>query len=384
MPEWQVNDLTQVSEVVTPEFVGLRLSKEGQIYFVPYVEVYPVQAGTKVLVQVEQGDVLGEVFAVYRSGQGVDTDTLTPGASLLGVASARDIAIDTENRLLAAEAAAYCKTCIRQRKLEMKLIEVIILHDRSKIIFFFTAPTRIDFRELVKDLVRSYRTRIELRQIGVRHETQILGGLGNCGRVCCCHGYLRKFAPVTIKMAKEQNLFLNPAKLSGLCGRLLCCLSFEQNNYEEFNRRSPRLGKRYKTGSGMFKVVRANMFNQSIVCLTEGGEEKEFSLEEWEALNPTRSERPGENERPPRSEGRGRSRNDGEGEEGRRPQRNGRPEFPNRRGRAGEHDENTTEPFPEHPAATGLVAPVEPSVSTDEAALNQAPPVTDSFPPDSE
>ena len=326
-----MSDVATVSEMVTPEFVGLRLSKEGQIYFVPYVEAYPVQAGTKVLVQVEQGEVLGEVFAVYRSGQGVDHETLTSGATLMGLASARDIAVDTENRLIAAEAAAFCKTCIRQRSLEMKLIEVIILHDRSKIIFFFTAPTRIDFRELVKDLVRSYRTRIELRQIGVRHETQILGGLGNCGRVCCCHGYLRKFAPVTIKMAKEQNLFLNPAKLSGLCGRLLCCLSFEQSNYEEFNRRSPRIGKRYKTESGMLKVVRANMFNQSIVCLTENNEEKELSLEDWEALHPARTEKAGENEKSPRSEGRGRHKHEANGEGGKnRPSRNGREESPNR------------------------------------------------------
>jgi hypothetical protein len=172
----------------------------------------------------------------------------------------------------------------------MKLVTVEVLHDRSKIVFFFTAPSRIDFRELVKDLVRNYRTRIELRQIGVRHETQMIGGIGNCGMVCCCHTYLRKFAPVTIKMAKEQNLFLNPSKLSGMCGRLLCCLSFEQGNYEEFTRRCPKPGKKYATRGGTVKVLRANLFNQSISVLFENGEERELSLEEWDALEQRKGE----------------------------------------------------------------------------------------------
>jgi cell fate regulator YaaT (PSP1 superfamily) len=214
---------------------------------------------------------------------------------ILGLAGAQDVAQDTENRKLAAEAAAFCKTCIQQRDLEMKLVEVHVLHDRSKILFFFTAPARIDFRELVKDLVRAYRIRIELRQIGVSHETQMMGGIGNCGSVCCCHRFLRKFAPVTIKMAKEQNLFLNPSKLSGMCGRLLCCLSFEQDNYSDFNRRCPRLGKKYATGKGILKVLRTNLFSQRIICLSAANEEMEFSLEEWEALKPARLEQGGQN-----------------------------------------------------------------------------------------
>jgi cell fate regulator YaaT (PSP1 superfamily) len=235
-----------------------------------------------------------------------------------GLATAQDIALHTENSILAAEAAAFCKTCIRQRGLEMKLITVEVLHDRSKIIFFFTAPSRIDFRELVKDLVRNYRTRIELRQIGVRHETQMTGGIGNCGMVCCCHKYLRKFAPVTIKMAKEQNLFLNPVKLSGMCGRLLCCLSFEQNNYEEFHRRCPKPGKKYATARGTVKVLRANLFSQKICILAENGEEAELSLEEWDALDLRRTEQPSpEPQHPavPEGKGRGRQREQGGNEE---------------------------------------------------------------------
>jgi len=129
-----------------------------------------------------------------------------------------------------------------------------------------------------------------LRQIGVRHETQMVGAVGNCGMVCCCRRFLRKFAPVTIRMAKEQNLFLNPAKISGICGRLLCCLSYEQENYDAFHRECPRLGKKYQTNQGTMKVLRTNMFRNSLSVLTELNEEQEFSLEEWRALSPRRSE----------------------------------------------------------------------------------------------
>ncbi|WP_304120219.1 regulatory iron-sulfur-containing complex subunit RicT [Mailhella massiliensis] len=197
-----------------------------------------------------------------------------------------------DNALLSREAYLFCRRCIAERRLDMKLVDVEILFDRSKMVFFFTAPTRIDFRDLVKDLVRQYRTRIELRQIGVRHETQMLGALGNCGMVCCCRRYLHKFAPVTIKMAKEQNLFLNPAKISGICGRLLCCLSYEQENYDAFHRSCPRLGKRYQTTQGPMRVLRGNMFRNSVVVLPDGGQEVEMSLEDWQALKPSRSEGP--------------------------------------------------------------------------------------------
>ena len=172
----------------------------------------------------------------------------------------------------------------------MKLVDVEVFFDRSKLIFYFTAPARIDFRELVKDLVREYRARIELRQIGVRHETQMVGAVGNCGMVCCCRRYLRKFAPVTIRMAKEQNLFLNPAKISGICGRLLCCLSYEQENYDRFHHNCPRLGKKYQTTQGTMKVLRANMFRNSLSVLNENNEEQELTLEEWQALDPHRPE----------------------------------------------------------------------------------------------
>lgn len=197
-----------------------------------------------------------------------------------------------KNETLSHEAHTYAKKCVKERALEMKLVDVEIQLDKSKIIFYFTAPARIDFRELVKDLVREYRTRIELRQIGVRHETQMLGALGNCGMVVCCRRYLKEFAPVTIKMAKEQNLFLNPAKISGVCGRLLCCLSFEQENYEAFHRLSPKLGKRYQTSRGPLRVLRSNMFRNSITALNENGHEEEINVDEWQSLNPKRADSP--------------------------------------------------------------------------------------------
>ena len=283
-------DLVEPStgEVREIKAIGVRLCMVSQTYLAT-CNAEDVKPGLSVIIKLEQGVALGEVVSVYYEIPTDEADTTVEG-EFIRYATAKDIALHTENKLQAAEASAFCKTCIRQRSLDMKLVDVVVLHDKSKIIFFFTAPTRIDFRELVKDLVACYRTRIELRQIGVRHETQMLGGLGSCGQVCCCQRYLRKFAPVTIKMAKDQNLFLNPAKLSGLCGRLLCCLSFEQNSYEAFNSRSPRIGKKYATDIGVLRVIRTNMFTDSITCLTNGTEEQEISLEEWETLHPKRHE----------------------------------------------------------------------------------------------
>ena len=266
--------------------LGIRFRPQGQTYY--YTADTEVPVGAQVMVDSEQGQGLGEVLSVHES--------LPPGtvegplAPIWRLASDEDRAAGRENDILGREAHVFCQECIRQRKLEMKLVDVEVYHDRSKIIFYFTAPARIDFRELVKDLVREYRSRIELRQIGVRHETQMVGAVGNCGMVCCCRRFLRKFAPVTIRMAKEQNLFLNPAKISGICGRLLCCLSYEQDNYDAFHRNCPRLGKKYQTNQGGMKVLRANMFRNSISVLNESNEELEFTLEEWQDLEPRRPE----------------------------------------------------------------------------------------------
>jgi cell fate regulator YaaT (PSP1 superfamily) len=196
-------------------------------------------------------------------------------------ATGEDLVRDQENRELARKAFGLCRQFIQERSLEMKLVDVVVLFDGSKILFFFTATNRIDFRELVKDLVRVFRTRIELRQIGARHETQMVGGIGNCGQLICCQRFLRQFAPSTIKMAKEQNLFLNPAKISGVCNRLLCCLSFEQGNYEEFLAQCPKVGKKFSTALGPAKILRANYFRRTLSVWLESGGEREIDLDEW-------------------------------------------------------------------------------------------------------
>lgn len=267
---------------------GIRFHALGQTDY--YSAPDDCKQGDQVLIEADQAVALGEIVAgPIVALPGSDEADLPV---ILRMANAEDKETGRRNATLAAEAMRFCRERIRERRLDMKLVDVEVFFDRSKLIFYFTAPVRIDFRELVKDLVREYRARIELRQIGVRHETQMLGAVGNCGMVCCCRRYLRKFAPVTIRMAKEQNLFLNPAKISGICGRLLCCLSYEQENYERFHRTSPRPGKKYQTARGVLKVLRTNMFRNSLSALTEENEEVELTLEEWEALEPRRPDAP--------------------------------------------------------------------------------------------
>ncbi len=280
--------------------LGVKFRDFGQTYHFdsgPFV----VAVGDHVIVETEQGRGLGEVVSVLDSlPEGVGED-LKP---IFRLATEEDLTQARENEELAREARHYCRRCINERELEMKLVDVEVFLDRGKMIFYFTAPGRVDFRELVKDLVRSYRTRIELRQIGVRHETQMIGAVGNCGQLCCCRRFLRKFDPVTIKMAKEQNLFLNPTKISGICGRLLCCLNYEQKNYEEFQRRCPKMGKKFPTSLGTVKVLRSNFFRESLTVLTEQNEEKEVTLTEWEDIlgKPLVVQEPKVEPRPPRRE----------------------------------------------------------------------------------
>jgi cell fate regulator YaaT (PSP1 superfamily) len=162
----------------------------------------------------------------------------------------------------------------------MNLVMVEALFDVSKIIFYFTADGRVDFRELVKDLVQKYRTRIEMRQIGVRNQTKMVGGLGNCGRELCCTKFINRFEPVSVKMAKEQNLSLNPAKISGLCGRLMCCLSYEYDHYVQMKKKLPRVNRQIKTKQGAGKVIRQNVLMNTITVLMENGKEAEVKPEE--------------------------------------------------------------------------------------------------------
>lgn len=263
------------------QYAGVSFKRHGQIYFfttTPFV----LNMRDRVLVKTEEGIGFGEVMSLRDTlPEGLDAGTLKP---IYRPATQEDLDIWRENQELARESKKFCQQCVSRFGLDMKLVDVEIYFDKSKMIFYFTAPGRVDFRELVKDLVRAYRTRIELRQIGVRHETQMIGALGGCGEICCCRRYLRNFAPVTIKMAKDQNLFLNPAKISGVCGRLLCCLAYEKDNYTDFQNRAPRIGRKYMTTRGVMKTLRANMFRDSVSVMNEAGEELDFSLDDWNSM----------------------------------------------------------------------------------------------------
>ncbi|WP_461834004.1 PSP1 domain-containing protein [Desulfothermus sp.] len=259
-------------------FVGVKFRDYGQVYFFVN-DHFELKKGDKVVVSTEEGVGLGVVCVVSnKPPKNIDLSEIKPIDRL---ATEDDLIKEQENKILSKEAFDFCKRNIEKLGLEMKLVDVEVRFDRSKIIFYFTAPTRVDFRELVKILVRQYHTRIELRQIGVRHEAQMVGGVGNCGRICCCRLFLKKFEPVTIKMAKEQQLFLNPSKISGTCGRLLCCLNFERELYTDFQKRAPKIGRKYVTRLGEVRILRANIFRDSLIVDTGAGVEREISLTEW-------------------------------------------------------------------------------------------------------
>jgi len=265
------------------QILGVKFNDYGQVYYFgsgPFV----VREGQHVIVKTDQGMGLGKVILIRQAPQENEDDESGGHKAIYRLANEKDMESVAENEALSKDAYKNCRQYIIKHKLGMKLVDVEVFFDRSKMVFYFTAPGRIDFRELIKDLVREYRTRIELRQIGVRHETQMLGAIGNCGQMCCCRRFMRKFVPVTIKMAKEQNLFLNPTKISGICGRLLCCLSFEQKGYEEFHRMCPRVGKKYTTSYGQVKVLRSNFFKKTLSLLTESYEEREVSIDEWNEI----------------------------------------------------------------------------------------------------
>ncbi|MBN2282538.1 MAG: stage 0 sporulation family protein [Deltaproteobacteria bacterium] len=200
-------------------------------------------------------------------------------------ATGDDLKAYESNKGLEAEAFNFCGERIEKRNLPMKLVDVECLLDRSKVIFFFVADNRVDFRELVKDLVQKYKTRIELRQIWVRSEARLCGGIGICGRELCCASFLNTFAPVSIKMAKEQNMLLNPEKISGLCGRLMCCLAFENDIYTKVKKRMPKCGKNIETPAGKGKVVRQNVLEEKICVYLEEGKEIEISIDEYRKYN---------------------------------------------------------------------------------------------------
>ncbi len=236
-----------------------------------------------VVVQREDGPGLGRVMAIFRDLE----PALAPAnlKPLVRPATPEDLDLAEKNRKMEERANQFCLGRIQVRQLPIYLVRVECLFDSSKIVFFFTAPGRVDFRDLVKDLVQEFRTRIELRQIGVRHRAKMVGGLGICGRALCCSSFLHDFEPVSVRMAKEQQLSLNPSKISGICGRLMCCLIYEYSTYQEIRKHLPRLGKRLKLPDGEGKIIRYNLIRQTVTLEMEEGGELEIPLAQIPANN---------------------------------------------------------------------------------------------------
>ena len=238
------------------KIIGVRFKSVGKIYYFDPKD-YDVKMGDKVIVETARGVECGEVALVDRE---IDETRFTnPVKGIIRLATPNDMKTIEKNRQNEKDAFKICEQKIAAHKLKMNLIDVECTFDNNKLLFYFTAESRVDFRELVKDLAAVFRTRIELRQIGVRDEAKMLGGLGICGQPFCCSRFLGEFQPVSIKMAKEQGLSLNPTKISGTCGRLMCCLKYEQDSYEDLLKHTPKVGAIVKTADGKGVVEEVNL-----------------------------------------------------------------------------------------------------------------------------
>lgn len=254
--------------------IGVRFRNVGKIYYFSPKD-FDIKSGDHVIVETARGVEYGQVVLPPREVE--DEKVIQPLKEVIRIANTQDDKKEENNRRREKDAYQICLKKIREHGLEMKLIDVEYTFDNNKVLFYFTADGRIDFRELVKDLAAVFKTRIELRQIGVRDETKILGGMGICGRGLCCHTYLSEFVPVSIKMAKEQNLSLNPTKISGVCGRLMCCLKNEQETYEYLNKRLPGVGDSVTTPEGIKGEVQSvNVLRQLVKVIVDIDDEKEI------------------------------------------------------------------------------------------------------------
>jgi cell fate regulator YaaT (PSP1 superfamily) len=259
------------------KIVGVRFQQAGAIYDFDCGH-FVLKCGDKVIVKTEQGLGLGRVV---RGPLKVDpTEGGREFKKIFRLAHAEDLAQDDRIQGREKEAFSFCLDRIRERNLQMKLVRVECFFDGSKVIFYFTADGRVDFRDLVKDLVHRFHTRIEMRQIGVRNEAKMIGGLGPCGRELCCASFLPDFAAVSVKMAKEQNLPLNPTKISGICGRLMCCLTYEYETYLQLKKDFPKMGKTIMSPLGPVKVLRQNVMEGTILVETAEREEKIIKVSE--------------------------------------------------------------------------------------------------------
>ena len=254
--------------------ISVRFRTAGKIYFFNPGKL-EIKKGDHVIVETARGIEYGTVVADPREVE--EDKVVQPLKAVLRIANQKDDEQEAANKKKEKDAFQICLEKIRKHGLQMKLIDAEYTFDNNKVLFYFTADGRIDFRELVKDLASVFKTRIELRQIGVRDETKILGGIGICGRPLCCHTHLSEFAPVSIKMAKEQNLSLNPTKISGVCGRLMCCLKNEEETYEELNRKLPNVGDFVTTEDGLKgEVQMANVLRQLVKVIVDVDDEKEI------------------------------------------------------------------------------------------------------------
>ena len=254
--------------------IGVRFRTAGKIYFFDPVQ-FDVKRGDHVIVETARGVEYGTVVCDPKEVE--EDQVIQPLKAVLRVATEKDDEQEKSNKEKEREAFKICLEKIRKHELDMKLIDAEYTFDNNKVLFYFTADGRIDFRELVKDLAAVFNTRIELRQIGVRDETKILGGIGSCGRPLCCHTHLSEFVPVSIKMAKEQNLSLNPTKISGVCGRLMCCLKHEEETYEELNKSLPNVGDFVNCIDGVRGEVHSvNVLRQLVKVIVEVNDEKEI------------------------------------------------------------------------------------------------------------
>lgn len=264
--------------------VGVRFKKAGKIYYFDPADM-DIQKDSYVVVETARGVEFGECVIGIKEIS--EDDIVAPLKSVLRIATEEDINKHFKNKDKEKDAFEICLKKIQEHELTMKLIDVEYTFDNNKVIFYFTADGRVDFRELVKDLAAIFKTRIELRQIGVRDEAKMLGGLGPCGRPMCCSTFLGDFASVSIKMAKEQNLSLNPTKISGICGRLMCCLNYEQSTYEDIRKRMPKVGSIVKTSEGTGEVFSNNIVKENVKVKLRKGEEEileEFKIEDIELI----------------------------------------------------------------------------------------------------
>ena len=368
--------------------IGVRFENAGKLYFFDPGDFWPTP-GDYVLVETSRGIEFGEVVTGIKE---IDDAMLqSPLKPVVRIASAEDLQHFKDNKAAEKEAYQVCQKKISEHKLDMKLVSVEYTFDNSKILFYFTANGRVDFRSLVKDLASVFKTRIELRQIGVRDEAKMLGGLGICGRPICCGAFLGDFQPVSIKMAKEQNLSLNPTKISGVCGRLMCCLKYEQDQYEAIRKKMPKVGKEVITPDGPGVVWELNVIKETVRVRIQKGDSSElrdYPMEDVQRPGarreepkeaPVEAEVPAQEtaqeafaEAPAQEEQRPRKERKPHREEGEKPERREKREH--REGRKEERrpKEEAVKPAPaEKPAAAPVEAP-KPAANAWKAALEKA------------